>query len=306
MRTLKLFLLIFINVVSIIADTIYRVDDETSVRKSASSSSPIIGTLKKDDYIYATGVTSGWAKFYMGYCRTQNLKKVTVSPNYKTTASINFRTGPGVNYNIVKSLTSDTTVTYYARDPFTSDWGVTDNGYCNMNYLTPKSAPTSSSTQPTVNNNVIENYTTLIKQYNYPKEYAAGCTIKKYGSCITSVTMALNRVYRKNYTPYDIAKKMTFNQCGAYHSSFTNLGFTIVNEPSLEMIMNALRAGRIVPFGTKNSKGNQHWVAVYGYIGDFKTLDSSDFLIYDPSYSRTRLSEHLSAFPIPYMALIYN
>ncbi|OUM57922.1 hypothetical protein PIROE2DRAFT_64729 [Piromyces sp. E2] len=312
MKVLKLFLLIVANIALTLAGTVYKVniDSGLNVRKEPSNSSPIVGSLKKNDYIFVTNISNGWAKYYMGYCNFQHLEKVTIDPKYITTGSLNFSVGPSPTYGIITTLSGNTIVTYYGRDPINNDWGITDKGYClmSLNLLVPMNSTSSPSVQPTItnSNNVIENYTVLLKQYNYPKEYVSGCTIKKYGSCITSITMALNRAERKNYTPYDIAKKMTFNKCGAYHSSFNSLGFTIINDPSLEIILNALRAGRIVPYGSKNIKGNQHWVAVYGYIGDYKTLKCTDFLIYDPSYSKTRLSEHLSTFPIPFLALVYN
>ncbi|ORX60100.1 hypothetical protein BCR36DRAFT_316509 [Piromyces finnis] len=306
MNALKILLLILFNVIVTIAGAVYKVNVESklNIRSKASTSSSIVGSLKNNDYIYVTSVSNGWAKFYKGYCSTQYLTKVTINPNYKTTTSLNFRTGPSTSYNAISTLVSGTVVTYYGRDPFNSSWGVTGNGYCSMTYLIPKGS--STIIPSTQNSGRIELTTQLLKQYDYPNEYAPGCTIKKYGCCITSITMALNRIQNKLNTPYDIAKKMAFSNCGAYHSSFNDLGFKIVNSPSLQIVLNSLRAGRIVPYGAINTSGNQHWVAVYGYTGDYKTLKSSDFLIYDPAYSRTKLSEHLNAFSISYMALIYN
>ncbi|OUM67349.1 hypothetical protein PIROE2DRAFT_58823 [Piromyces sp. E2] len=294
-------LVLFINLAITLAGTVYKVTAQyaLNIRQSPNANSKIVDTLKKNDYIYVTSVSNGWAKFYKGYCSADYLVAVNGNANYVTNSGLNFRTGPSTSYSIVTTLRNGSDVVLYGNDPFISDWGVTNNGYCNVKYLTAKS---NSNNIPEASINII---TTPLKQSNYPNTYTTGCTISKYGCCVTSITMALNQIQNKNYSPYDVAKKMTFSGCGANHSSFTNLGFKIVNKPTLQDVLNGLLAGNIVPYGAKTGS-NQHWVAVYGYTGDYKNLKSSDFLIHDPGLDRDTLSEYLKVYKDPYMALIYN
>lgn len=305
MKSIYCVLFLLVNIALTLAGTVYRVtaDYALNIRQSPNASSKIIDTLKKNDFIYATSVTNGWAKFYKGYCSTSYLVAVNDNANYITNSGLNFRTGPSTSYSIVTTLRNGDDVVLYGNDPFVSGWGVTNNGYCNIKYLTKKNNtdnPTNVTPEASINI-----YTKPLKQKNYPKEYTKGCTIASYGCCVTSITMALNQIQQKNYSPYDIAGRMAFSGCGAYHSSFNDLGFKIIHKPTLQDVLDGLMAGNIVPYGATTGS-NQHWVAVYGYTGDYKNLKSSDFLIHDPGKDRFTLSEYLKDYQTPYMALIYN
>jgi len=307
-KTIEFLLLFIVNISLILSGTVYKVTIDTSlnVRKEATTTSPVVATLYKDQYIYVTNITNGWAEFYKGFCNLEYLVKVTIGENYKTKVLLNFRSGPSKLYDVVTTLASDTNIVYFGNDPFISGWAVTNRGYCDSNYIIVDKTPTTSDIVPTFVNEKIELIGTPLKQYNYPYDYTPGCTIKKYGSCITAVTIAINQIEKRTFTPYNIAKRMIFNDCGIFFSSFSGLGFEVINNPTLHTILKGLKAGHIVPYGAKNSEGAQHWVAVYGYIGNYETLKSSDFLIYDPGYPRSRLSEHASEFPISYVALLYK
>jgi len=308
MKTIQLLLFFITNVILTLTGSVYKVviDNSLNINKNTTISSPVVGTLYNGQYIYATNVSNGWVEFYKGYCNIEYLVKETNGDDYKTKVSLNFRKGPGISYDVLTVLTGNTDIIYFGRDPFVDGWAVTDKGYCLMNYIVPNNTTFSNDEPPIVESGEIKLITAHLKQYNYPYEYAAGCTIKKYGSCITSVTMAINQIQKRNFTPYNIAKRMIFNNCGAFFSSFTSLGFTVIHNPTLEVILESLKAGHIVPYGSKNSMGAQHWVAIYGYIGDYKDIQSSDFLIYDPGYVRSKLSEHMNIFPISYIVFIYN
>ena len=146
----------------------------------------------------------------------------------------------------------------------------------------------------------------LLKQANYPNEFTTGCTISKEGSCITSITMALNQIHSLNYTPYDVAKKMNFFGCDADYSSYSDLDFVNIYQPDLSVILESLVNGNSVPY-CGLSGGHERWVTVYGYTGDYdyNSLKSSDFLIYDPETNKTTLRELLKSNE-PFIALIYN
>jgi hypothetical protein len=145
-----------------------------------------------------------------------------------------------------------------------------------------------------------------LKKANYPNEFATGCTISKEGSCITSITMALNQIQGMDYTPYDVAKKMNFYGCDIDFSSFDDLKFVFINDPDLSVVLESLANGNAVPY-CGLSGGREYWVTVYGYNGDYdySNLKSSDFSIHDPENNKNTLSDLLKNND-PYIALIYN
>jgi len=196
MKTIQLLLFFITNVILTLTGSVYKVviDNSLNINKNTTISSPVVGTLYNGQYIYATNVSNGWVEFYKGYCNIEYLVKETNGDDYKTKVSLNFRKGPGISYDVLTVLTGNTDIIYFGRDPFVDGWAVTDKGYCLMNYIVPNNTTFSNDEPPIVESGEIKLITAHLKQYNYPYEYAAGCTIKKYGSCITSVTMAINQI----------------------------------------------------------------------------------------------------------------
>jgi len=124
---------------------VYRVkveDVDLNIRKEPTTESNIVGTLKNGQYIYATSVSNGWAKFYKGYSSTSYLIKenddltaATDANKFVTNTNVNFKAGPSDSYETIATVNSGTNIIYYGIDPFTLDWAVTNKGYANMQYL---------------------------------------------------------------------------------------------------------------------------------------------------------------------------
>ncbi|ORX77570.1 hypothetical protein BCR32DRAFT_283084, partial [Anaeromyces robustus] len=289
-----------------------------------STGSSIVGSLLRNNYIYVESISNGWAKFYRGYCSSTYLIKMGGSVNYRTNADLNFRTGPSTSYGRITTLSTGTSVVYYGRDPWNNGWGVTNYGYCSMDYLVPRGTTTrrvttttrrvTSTIRPPTSSSIILN-TKEYKQYNYEYVYVGGCnpacTIHRYGCLITSITMVLNQVENRNYTPVDVAKKMSFSYGvgdalsygsnrlkGTWHSSL---------QEAMTTILNSLKNGRIAIYGSVSPTYGSHFIAVYGYTGNFKSpLNASDFLIYDPGYSnKFKLSDHTYTHPNNPQTIIY-
>lgn len=149
MKLLYSLLVVLICVTYVLAEGVYKVvnvNTYLNIRESGSTSSAVIGSLKNGQYIYATSVSNGWAKFYRGYVSTSYLSRVSATTNYVTNVNLNFRVGPSTDYDIITTLDEGTSVTLFAKDPFNSDWAVTSRGYAFAQYLTKKK--TSSSTEP--------------------------------------------------------------------------------------------------------------------------------------------------------------
>lgn len=320
MKILFLILVIFINIDIIITAGVYRVILDSgsylNIRQSPNINSVIVDTIANDKLIYVQSISNGWAKFYKGYCSTQYLIKVSGGNKYSTTSDLNFRNGPGISYDRINTLNKGTTITYYGMDPWNNGWGVTDKGYCNIAYLTSGETKTKSITRPvtpklkgSINLNTKE-----YKQYNYEYEYVRGCspacTIHRYGCLITSITMALNQIEKKNYTPVDVAKIMSFNSDGdaTYYGSSNFKATRHSNtQQALQAILKSLKNGRIAIFGSSGASG-WHFVAVYGYTGNSKSpLNSNDFLIHDPgSNNRSNLYLHINVYPNNPETIIYT
>ena len=131
-----------------IVNSVYKVNagkgGNLNIRSGDDTSYNIVGTIASEQYIFVTTITSnGWAKFYKGYVSSKYLTKEDSDVNYKVnTASLNFRTGPDTSYNILTSLSDGSKIVYYSRDPWNTNWAVTNQGYCSASYITE--IPTSS------------------------------------------------------------------------------------------------------------------------------------------------------------------
>ena len=140
MNTIKLLLIIAINIALVFAGDVYKcISDNTLIYGNNKGQNYVGAWLDTGDYIYATGVSNGYAKFYKGYVSLSGLQKQTsTKTNYKVTAKdgLYFNSGPGTNYNSLTLKDYGTAVVYYGRDWWENGWGVTNYGYCSMDYLT--------------------------------------------------------------------------------------------------------------------------------------------------------------------------
>jgi len=218
MKVISIFLLFAINIALALAGTVYKCKvTKTDIKSGPGSGYSYIGWLDKGDFIYATKVSNGWAKFHVGWVNTKDLAKQTsTSYNYEVTAdALNFREGPGTNYNRITLLNQGTKIVYYGRDCWNTSWGITNRGYCSMEYVA-KIIPTPTPTPGSV---ILK--TTKYNQHDYQYVYDSDCTIDYSGCLITSVAMALNQIEGRKLTPVDAAKMMSFDGycCATYYGS---------------------------------------------------------------------------------------
>jgi len=133
----NLLIIVSIGIAYVTAGDVYKVNVNSSlnIRKSESTSSESVGSLKNGQFIYVTSVSNEWAKFYKGYVNTKYLIKTTSGTNYITTAKVNFRSGPSTNYDIITTENTGTKIIYFDKDPFYTSWSVTNLGYVNSEYI---------------------------------------------------------------------------------------------------------------------------------------------------------------------------
>jgi len=230
-------------------------------------------------------------------------KATTTTTTKKATTTTTTTKKASITTTTTKKATTTTTTTTTTTKKATTTTTTTKKSTTST---TTKNSTTSTTTKNSISTQtpiIIE--ATPLKQKNYPVKYDGNCLISEYGCCITSITMALNQIEKKNYTPVDVAKLITFENCLVSINSYAKLGFSIIEKPSLRDILEGLKKGNLVPFGANGTSGS-HWVAVYAYIGDYKELKCSDFLIHDPGRDRTTLCDLFADYRNPHRALIYN
>lgn len=154
------------------------------------------------------------------------------------------------------------------------------------------------------------------KQYDeaWENEALGTSTIGNAGCLVTAMAMLHSYSTEAEIIPPTMRDMLTFTGGGSLKSwsDISNLGYTVetyeaeaVTETVLQNVLNRLAESKAVVMGCKNESGGQHYVAITGYIGDGKTLDTSLFTMNDPGSSkRSLLSEFLALFPKLYK-LIY-
>jgi len=257
MRILLLFLVFLYNTLSVLSGTVYRVtgiysNSYLNIRSGAGTGYGVVGTLHNNDLLYVTSISNGWAKFYKGYVSSSYLAKASGPTKYTTNADLNFRTGPSTGYSIITTLKQGTAVNYYGRDPLTSGWAVTDNGYASANYLTQG----GSNPQPCTN------CSDKLKKAQNASDYARNHALAKSISlCLKYVDDALQYGGGFSYTRKNGACQMHTD------GVLKSLGFTLLSGKP-----NPLKKGDVAVHGCNNSHPYGH-IQIYDgstWYSDFK------------------------------------
>jgi len=149
--------------------------------------------------------------------------------------------------------------------------------------------------QPPQQDGEIRLTTTYYNQCDNRNDTYNGCSLCGSGCLVTALTMMYNQSMGTNYYPTTYAsQKMSFNGCAAAGGGYgpgvksdkgkSNQG--LQQKDALDNIMNSLKNGHIAVVGGdgyRNGYSTSHFVAVYGYVGNYqKPYKTSDFLMYDP------------------------
>ena len=203
-----------------VVNSVYKVDagqgGNLNIRSGDGTNYDIVGTISTGQYIFATTITSnGWVKFYKGYISGKYLTKVNSNVNYKVnTGGLNFRTGPSTSFNVLSSLSNGYQIVYYSRDPWNSNWAVTNKGYCSASYIakinntpTPTPTPTPVPTPTPTPSNAGEISTkfegTLLSRNSFINKVSSYC--QKHKSAIASA------LCNNAGTVYDVSKSNNVN-----------------------------------------------------------------------------------------------
>lgn len=282
-----------------------------NIRKSASTDSKVVKTLKKGKYITLISKSGSWwyveyAKGKYGYCYSSYIKTVesnAAKVNIQS-GSLNVRSGAGTSYSKKATLSKNDVVIVISTK---GNWkrilyNGRKTGYVNANYLTTLSSSGSSNYNAVSLN--VPDYKQTDSRWANVKIGSSGKTISQIGCATTAIAMIESYRQGKMIYPDAMSKKLSYSSSG---NLYWPSDYTVVTSSSayLSKIYSKLKANKPVLFGAKNSSGRQHWVVITGFKGS-STLSTSNFTINDPgSKSRKTLNQFLQSYPSFYKYFYY-
>lgn len=286
------------------AGAVTTASNSLNIRSSASTTSRILGTLRKGSYITLISKTGSWwkveyGKNLYGYCHADYITIVEGKPVTVATQSggLNVRSGAGTNYSVQSQLSKGETV---LRLTDKNGWSRvlyhgTKTGFVSSQYLSSSGYSAVSLSVPS--------YKQTDSRWANVKLGTSGKTISQIGCATTAIAMMES--YRTGTTIYPdaMSKKLSYTASGSVYwpSHFV----TVTNSTGyLDAIYQKLKQGKPVLLGAKNSYGGQHWVVITGFTGG--SLSAANFTVNDPgSNSRTTLQQFLNVYPTFYKYFYY-
>ncbi len=268
-----------------------------NVRRSASTASAVVTTLKKSSYVTLLSKNGSWwyveyAQGKYGYCHADFIKVVDSSVATVATNSspLNVRSGAGTSYRRIDALAKGTKVIVLSTS---GSWrrvlyNGTKTGYVSASYL-------SSGNKYSAVTLSVPYYLQTDSRWSWVTLGSSGQTMAKIGC--TTTALAMSESYRRGKTVYPdaMAKSLSYTPTGSLYWPENYVGVT--SGLNLQAIYDYLRAGKPVIVGFTNKSGGQHWAIIYGYNGG-NTLQTGGFLIRDPGdSSRTNLSHLMEDYP---------
>ena len=300
------------------SSTVYGVGKVTTastslnVRKSASTSSGIVTTLKRNSLItlinksgnfwYVRYGTSGY-----GYCSADyiTVTSTDVKTVKTTSGNLNVRSSASTSGTILTRLPSGTKVPVISTSNGWSKilYNGTKTGYVSSVYLVNNST-SNTTTYKAISLSGVPNFKQTDSRWANVIIGNSGQTIAKIGCATTAIAMLESKRTNTTIYPHNIMKKLSYTSGGAVYWP-TNYTQITSSSGYLAKIYNLLEQGKPVIVGAKKSNGGQHYVVVTG-VKATNTLTTSAFYINDPgSNTRTTLNQFFSAYPYFYKMLHY-
>ena len=300
------------------SSTVYGVGKVTTastslnVRKSASTSSSVVTTLKRNSLItlinksgnfwYVRYGTSGY-----GYCSTDyiTVTSTDVKTVKTTSGNLNVRSSASTSGTILTRLPSGTKVPVISTSNGWSKilYNGTKTGYVSSAYLVNNST-SNTTTYKAISLSGVPNFKQTDSRWANVIIGNSGQSISKIGCATTAIAMLESKRTGTTIYPHNMAKKLSYTSGGAvYWPSY----YTQITSSSgyLKKIYDLLEDGKPVIVGAKKSNGGQHYVVVTG-VKATNSLTTSAFYINDPgSNTRTTLNQFFSAYPYFYKMLHY-
>ncbi len=276
------------------------------VRSEASADSEILTSLKKDSYVTLLKTSGDWWQVEyedgkIGYCLARYISEedsqvLTVKI---TSGRLNIREGAGTDKKIIGTLQRNENVITLSTE---NGWNKvlfdgSKIGYVSSKYLGEKGI--------SINLNVVSLKQNDSRWANV-EIGTSGKTISQIGCTTTAIAMVES--YRKGTVirPDTMSKQLKYTSSGNVYWPSDYL--TVTNSVGyLNGILEQLKKGKPVIFGSKTKYGSQHWVVIKGYEGNGIDLTANDFIINNPgSSNKSTLADHLSTHPVFYKYLYYK
>lgn len=300
------------------SSTVYGVGKVTTastslnVRKSASTSSGIVTTLKRNSLItlinksgnfwYVRYGTSGY-----GYCSTDyiTVTSTDVKTVKTTSGNLNVRSSASTSGTILTRLPSGTKLPVISTSNGWSKilYNGNKTGYVSSSYLVT-STSNNTTTYKAISLSGVPNFKQTDSRWANVIIGNSGQSIAKIGCATTAIAMLESKRTNTTIYPHNMMKKLSYTSGGAVYwpSNYTQI---TSSNGYLSKIYNLLKQGKPVIVGAKKSNGGQHYVVVTG-VKATNTLTTSSFYINDPgSNTRTTLNQFFSAYPYFYKMLHY-
>ena len=284
-----------------------------NVRKSASTSSSVITTLKRNSQVtlinksgnfwYVRYSTSGY-----GYCSADYI--TVTSKNVKTvkttSGNLNVRSSASTSGTILTTLKSGTKIPVIST---TNGWSKilyngNKTGYVSSAYLTTSTTNNTPTSYKAIKLSGVPNFKQTDSRWSNIIIGSSGQTIGKIGCATTAIAMLESKRTNTTIYPHNMMKKLSYTSGGAVYwpSYYTQITSSNVY---LTKIYSLLEQGKPVIVGAKKSNGGQHYVVVTG-VKATDTLTTSSFYINDPgSSTRTTLNHFFNSYPYFYKMLHY-
>lgn len=306
-----------------------KVNTRLLVRKQASSSGAIIGSLTNGKVVTITGESNGYYQIkYNSSVAYVSKAYVTTSGSTNTggsTGGSSSATNTGVSSvsktgyaNVSTSLlirrepsSSSATIGRYSSGAAIQITGELDNwyrvsysgktGYVNKAYVSFEKVTASGYRKISLS---------VPLYHQYDSRWASvkiGSTTLKASGC-TTACLAMVREYRTGTTctPADMVRKLQYTAGGSVYWPSGTTQYTGSNY--LAVIYQQLAAGNPVIVGAKyKNSSKQHYVVVTGYNGSSTKLTASGFTVNDPGVGSTKtLSAFFSRTPDFYKLVYYR
>lgn len=282
-----------------------------NIRKSASKSSAVLRTIKKNKYITLISKHGDWWKVKynktkFGFCHSDYIKTVSSDEREVNVSSrLNVRKQASILSEIKDSLyDGEKVIVLSSGNEFSKVlyYGI-KTGYVSNKYISIKDENESVSNYETISLNVPDFKQTDNRWANV-KIGNSGKTISQIGCATTAISMMESYKNSKNIYPDVMSKKLSYSSSGnVYWPSDYNVVTSSSNY--LSVIYEKLKQNKPVLFGAKKSSGSQHWVVITGFNGT-SSLTESVFTINDPgSKTRKTLKQFLNDYPNFYKYFYY-
>lgn len=276
-----------------------------NVRASASTASPVVGSLQKGSYITLLSKSGSWwkvehGKGAYGYCHADYITVVGGTPATVATQSgnLNVRSGAGTSYSVQSSLAKGETVILLSSNGGWSRvlYHGTKTGYVSTQYLSSSGYSPVSLRVPS--------YKQWDSRWANVKVGTSGKTISQVGCATTGIAMMESCRTGTTIYPDAMSKKLRYTASGNVYWPDHFVAVT-ENAGYLSRIYQLLQQGKPVLLGAKNTNGSQHWVVVTGFKGG--SLSTANFTVNDPgSDTRTTLAQFFNAYPTFYKYFYYR